>query len=69
MFPENHEAVFGVYFMLEAIGWIVSLSYSVYLTTFVKHIVLLFTLFISALGYYLAEILHRKQLKRIPPET
>ena len=63
VFPNNHEAVFGVYFVFEAIGWIASLTYSVYLTTFTKLVILLSSLGVSAVGYYAAEVVHRHQLQ------
>ncbi|OWF41804.1 protein unc-93 homolog A-like [Mizuhopecten yessoensis] len=60
LFADNTEAAFGNYFVFEATGFIISFSYSTFVSTDIKLYILLVLLVCSAISYYTVEYIDRK---------
>lgn len=63
-FHDNQEAAFSNYRLWESLGFVIAFAYANFLCIKVKLIILLVILFISLVGYFLAEYINKMQVDR-----
>ena len=63
-FADNQEPAFSNYRLWESLGFVIAFAYANFLCIKVKLIILLVTLVISLIGYFIAEYVNKMQVDR-----
>ena len=65
IFRHTTEAAFANYRLWESVGFIIAFGYSSFLCVYIKLIILMTTLIIGMIGYFLVEVLEGKKRGKI----